>query len=97
MPATLSQALSRLPERTPSNAGGSECATAQDHRLGHARLRHRQAHTWPLGGLDGEWALDYREVRIVLVTDEGFVTTPWGDFTVDSLPPQGLLSVSDDG
>ncbi len=26
--------------------------------------------------LDGEQALDYSEVRIVLVTNEGFVTTP---------------------
>jgi hypothetical protein len=53
--------------------------------------------SWRGSGLDGERALEYREVRIVLVTDEGSVTTPWGDFTVDSLPPQGLLSVSDDG
>jgi hypothetical protein len=50
-----------------------------------------------LEGLEGEQALDYSEVRILVVSDDAAVTTPWGVFTVDTLPPQGLLFVSDDG
>lgn len=50
-----------------------------------------------LQGLEEDQALDYSEVRILVVPDEAAVTTPWGVFTVKSLPPQGLLFVSDDG